>query len=47
VYVRGHRAGKRVMALLLRLYRRLRLTVNTAKSAVASVFQRKFSGYSF
>ena len=47
VYVRSHRAGKRVMALLLRLYGRLRLTVNTAKSAVASVFQRKFLGYSF
>jgi len=47
VYVRSRQAGKRVMALLLRLYGRLRLTVNTAKSAVASVFQRKFLGYSF
>jgi RNA-directed DNA polymerase len=47
VYVRSHRAGKRVMALLPRLYGRLRLTVNTAKSAVASVFQRKFLGCSF
>jgi RNA-directed DNA polymerase len=35
------------MALLLRLYGRLRLTVNRTKSAVASVFQRKFLGYSF
>ena len=35
------------MALLLKLYGRLRLTVNTTKSAVASVFQRKFLGYSF
>ena len=35
------------MALLLRLYGKLRLTVNQTKSAVASVFQRKFLGYSF
>ena len=47
VYVRSRRAGKRVMALLLRLYGKLRLTVNPTKSAVASVFQRKFLGYSF
>ena len=47
VYVRSRRAGQRVMALLLKLYDRLRLTVNEAKSAVASVFQRKFLGYSF
>ena len=47
VYVRSRRAGKRVMALLLKLYGRLRLKVNQAKSAVASVFQRKFLGYSF
>jgi group II intron reverse transcriptase/maturase len=47
VYVRGRRAGKRVMALLLRLDGRLRLKVNEAKSAVASVFRRKFLGYSF
>ena len=47
VYVRSRRAGKRVMALLRRLYGRLRLKVNEAKSAVASVFRRKFLGYSF
>ncbi len=46
VYVRSRRAGKRVMALLRRLYARLRLTVNETKSAVASVFGRKFLGYS-
>ena len=46
VYVRSHRAGERVMALLRRLYDRLRLTVNETKSAVASVFGRKFLGYS-
>ena len=47
VYVRSHRAGKRVMALLRRLYAKLRLTVNETKSAVASVFGRKFLGFSF
>ncbi len=47
VYVRSRRAGERVMALLLKLYGRLKLTVNATKSAVASVFQRKFLGYSF
>jgi len=46
VYVRSRRAGQRVMVLLLGLYGKLRLTVNEAKSAVASVFQRKFLGYS-
>ena len=33
--------------LLRRLYGELKLTVNEAKSAVASVFGRKFLGYSF
>jgi group II intron reverse transcriptase/maturase len=47
VYVRSHRAGERVMALLRRLYGKLRLTVNETKSAVTSVFGRKFLGYSF
>lgn len=47
VYVRSHRAGERVMALLRRLYAKLHLTVNEAKSAVASVFGRKFLGFSF
>ena len=46
VYVRSRRAGERVMALLRRLYGKLKLTVNEAKSAVASVFGRKFLGYS-
>jgi RNA-directed DNA polymerase len=45
-YVRSRRAGERVMALLRRLYGRLRLKVNETKSAVASVFGRKFLGYS-
>jgi RNA-directed DNA polymerase len=47
VYVRSRKAGERVMALLRRLYGKLRLTVNEAKSAVASVFGRKYLGYSF
>jgi len=46
-YVRSLRAGERVMRLLRRLYGRLRLKVNEAKSAIASVFRRKFLGYSF
>jgi len=46
VYVRSRRAGERVMALLRKQYGRLRLKVNEAKSAVASVFGRKFLGYS-
>jgi group II intron reverse transcriptase/maturase len=47
VYVRSRRAGQRVLALLRRLYGRLHLTVNEAKSAIAPVFDRKFLGYAF
>jgi len=47
VYVRSRKAGERVMVLLRRCYARLRLKVNEAKSAVASVTGRKFLGYSF
>ena len=46
VYVRSRRAGERVMALLQGMYAKLHLQVNQAKSAVASVFGRKFLGYS-
>jgi RNA-directed DNA polymerase len=46
VYVRSRKAGERVMAMLRRLYARLRLAVNETKSAVASAFGRKFLGYS-
>jgi len=46
VYVRSKRAGERVMALLRRLYGKLHLVVNEAKSAVGSAFGRKFLGYS-
>ena len=46
VYVRSVRAGERAMALLRRCYAKLHLVVNESKSAVASVFGRKFLGYS-
>lgn len=46
VYVRSVRAGQRVMALLRRCYAKLHLVVNESKSTVASVFGRKFLGYS-
>ena len=45
VYVRSHKAGGRVMALLRRCYAKLRLKVNETKSAVARVTGRKFLGY--
>jgi RNA-directed DNA polymerase len=47
VYVGCIQAGQRVMRLLRRCYARLKLKVNEAKSAIASVFGRKFLGYSF
>jgi len=46
VYVRSVKSGERVMALLRRCYAKLHLVVNESKSAVASVFGRKFLGYS-
>lgn len=46
VYVGSLKAGERVMALLQRLYAKLGLKVNEAKSAVAVVYGRKFLGYS-
>jgi group II intron reverse transcriptase/maturase len=47
VYVRSWRAGSDAMATLKRLYGRLRLRINEAKSAVARPWHRKFLGYSF
>lgn len=47
VYVRSRAAGERVMGALHRWYGRLRLRINAAKSAVASVFERSFLGYAF
>jgi RNA-directed DNA polymerase len=45
VYVRSRRAGERVLHSLRRLYAKLRLKVNEAKTAVGTVFGRKFLGY--
>ena len=45
VYVRSQKAGERVMSLLKRCYDKLHLKINRSKSAVASVFGRKFLGY--
>jgi RNA-directed DNA polymerase len=46
VYVQSEAAGRRVMASLEQfLWKRLRLTVNRAKSAVARPWRRKFLGY--
>jgi RNA-directed DNA polymerase len=45
VYVRTQRAGERVLARLRKLYDRLHLKVNEAKTAVAPATGRKFLGY--
>jgi RNA-directed DNA polymerase len=45
VYVSSQKAGERVMAWLRRLYGKLRLQINEAKSAVGSALGRKFLGY--
>lgn len=47
VCVRSRRAGERVMGLLKRLYAKLRLRVNEAKSTIDCVWNRKVLGYSF
>jgi RNA-directed DNA polymerase len=48
VYVRSRSTGERVLkSLTTFLGRRLRLTVNADKSAVARPWERKFLGYSF
>ena len=47
VYCRSERAARDAMATLKRLYGRLRLRVNDAKSAVARAWERKFLGFSF
>ncbi len=47
VYVRSRKAGERVLASLRRLYDRLHLKVNEAKTAVAPALNRKFLGYAF
>ncbi len=45
VYVRSQKAGERVLCSLRRLYAKLHLRVNEAKTAVGPVFGRKFLGY--
>jgi group II intron reverse transcriptase/maturase len=48
IYVRSERAGKRVMAAVVRFIEsRLRLKVNAAKSAVARPSERHFVGFTF
>jgi RNA-directed DNA polymerase len=47
VYVRSQRAGERVLQALRGCYAKLALTVNESKTAVASVWGRKFLGYCF
>ena len=47
VYTGSRRAADDAMATLKRLYARLRLEVNDAKSTVARAWERKFLGYSF
>ena len=45
VYVRSRKAGERVLGGLRRLYDRLHLKVNDAKTAVDGAYGRKFLGY--
>ena len=45
IYVGSRKAGERVMGYLRKLYDGLKLQINEAKSAVGSVFGRKFLGY--
>jgi RNA-directed DNA polymerase len=48
IYVRSERAGQRVMESVSSfITNRLKLKVNSAKSAVARAWQRKFLGFSF
>ena len=48
IYVRSRRAGERVMSSVTRLLTtKLKLRVNSEKSAVARPWERKFLGFSF
>jgi RNA-directed DNA polymerase len=47
VYVKSRRAGDKAYATLKRLFTKLQLRVNEAKSAVGNPWERKFLGYSF
>jgi RNA-directed DNA polymerase len=45
IYVRSEKAGRRVMASRTRFIERLKLRINTEKSAVARPAQRSFFGF--
>lgn len=45
IYVRSHRAGQRVLAHLRRLYGKLKLRINEAKTTIRSALSGKFLGY--
>lgn len=47
IYVRSQRSGERVLRSLVKIYTKLKLQVNEAKTAVGPVFGRKFLGYCF
>lgn len=47
VYVRSHRAGQRVLALLRKLYRGLKLSVNESKTKITRALKTKLLGFSF
>ncbi len=47
VYVRSERAAQDVMATLKRLYAKLRLNVNEAKSRITRVWNSQYLGYGF
>ena len=47
VYVQSQRAGERVMERLTKLYGKLRLRINSNKSAVAAATKRDFLGFGF
>lgn len=47
VYVRSQKAGERVLKGLRKLYDKLHLKVNEAKTSVGPACRRKFLGYSF
>lgn len=47
VYVRSRKSGRRVLAGLRKLYGKLRLRINEAKSAVAPATDRSFLGFAF
>jgi RNA-directed DNA polymerase len=47
IYVQSQRAGERVMAVMQKELSKLRLRINTAKSAVDRPWNRKFLGFTF